>query len=74
MSNDISKLIDLRQSLRKSASEFCDFTELKNRTTDPNDLEKLRHLIESALESLDDTPIFIDRVSTKSFLASKKRD
>jgi hypothetical protein len=74
MSNEISKLKELRQVLRKSAGEFCELEKLNEGTTDPNDMEKVRHLLESALGSLDDTPIFVDVISTKLFLASKKSD
>ena len=71
MSNGILKLKDLRQALRKSAGDFCDLAELNEGTTDPNEVEKVRHMIEAALDSIDDTPIFVDVISTKSFLASK---
>jgi hypothetical protein len=67
----ILKLKDLRQALRKSAGDFCDLAELNEGTTDPNEVEKVRHMIEAALDSIDDTPIFVDVISTKSFLASK---
>jgi hypothetical protein len=69
MSNEISKLIDLRQTLQEAADEFCNAAERNDGTTDPNDVEKVRHMIEVALHSLDDTPILIDRVSTKMFLS-----
>lgn len=72
--NEISKIIDLRQALRESAGVFCDLAELNDGTTDHNDVGKVRHLLESAFRSLDDTPIFVDCISTKSFLASKKGD
>jgi len=49
-------------------------TEPNEGTTDPNEVEKVRHMIEAALDSIDDTPIFVDVISTKSFLASKKSD
>ena len=69
MPNEISKLIDSRHTLQEAAGEFCSVAERNDGTADPNDVEKVRHMIEVALRSLDDTPIFIDRVSTKMFLS-----
>jgi len=72
MPKQISRLVDLRQSLRQAAGDFCDSVERNEESIDPNDVEKVRYLIESASASLDATPIFFDVISTKLFLASKK--
>ena len=74
MSKQISRLLELRQSLQVATAEFCDSVERNEESIDPNDVEKVRHLIESASASLDGTPIFFDVISTKLFLASKKND
>jgi hypothetical protein len=74
MSNEISKLLDLRQTLREAAGKFCNVAERDDGTKDPSDVEKVRHMIKAALGSVDDTPIFVDVISTKIFLALEKRD
>lgn len=74
MPNQNSLLVDLSQALREAASDFCNMAERNNGTADPNDVAKVRDMIQASLLPLDDTPIFIDRVSTKTFLASKVID
>jgi hypothetical protein len=59
MFGDNSRLMDLHKSLRVAAEEFCVLVEFNERSIDPNDVEKVRHLIESAIHSLDDTAILV---------------
>jgi hypothetical protein len=52
-----ARLIALRNELRNNALSFCNLIEANDEAVEPDNVAKVRNLIEVAIAAIDETPI-----------------
>jgi hypothetical protein len=74
MPNDIRNILELRKTLRRSADELSNSLEFKDKTENADDVEKVRHMVDTALDATGERSFFLDVISIKSFLRLIKKN